>query len=175
MIGRLLPALPHLCQPLPRTGVIRMTGITLLSIIAVACLVCITFAVFDIRDALREVRSMLRETLSALEAVIAKQDRSAVIAKQDRSFAGTESAQQSEALEIANQAREPRDRDSMDDLLRPKIKAETETKAETKADPDEALPTASRLLIAWNEVRTKLLASGTLRGPAGDADGKGPK
>ena len=150
-----------------------MTGITLLSIIAVACLVCITFAVFDIRDALREVRSMLRETLSSLDAVIAKQDRSAVIAKQDRSFAGTEKAQQSEILDIANQAREQHDRDSMDDLLRPKIKAET--KAETKADPDEALPAASRLLIAWNEVRTKLLASGTLRGPAGDADGKGPK
>ena len=146
-----------------------MTGITLLSIIAVACLVCITFAVFDIRDALREVRSMLRETLSALDAVMAKQDRSAVIAKQDRSFAGTEKAQQSEILDIANQAREQHDRDSMDDLLRPKIKAET------KADPDEALPAASRLLIAWNEVRTKLLASGTLRGPAGDADGKGPK
>ena len=146
-----------------------MTGITLLSIIAVACLVCITFAVFDIRDALREVRSMLRETLSSLDAVMAKQDRSAVIAKQDRSFAGTEKAQQSEILDIANQAREQHDRDSMDDLLRPKIKAET------KADPDEALPAASRLLIAWNEVRTKLLASGTLRGPAGDADGKGPK
>ena len=146
-----------------------MTGITLLSIIAVACLVCITFAVFDIRDALREVRSMLRETLSSLDAVIAKQDRSAVIAKQDRSFAGTEKAQQSEILDIANQAREQHDRDSMDDLLRPKIKAET------KADPDEALPAASRLLIAWNEVRTKLLASGTLRGPAGDADGKEPK
>jgi hypothetical protein len=143
-----------------------MTGITLLSIIAVACLVCITFAVFDIRDALREVRSMLRETLSALDAVIARQDRP---------FTGTEQAQQSEALEIANQAREQHDRESVDDLLRPKIKAETETKAETKADPDEALPTASRLLIAWNEVRTKLLASGTLRGPAGDADGKGPK
>jgi hypothetical protein len=63
----------------------------------------------------------------------------------------------------------------VEDLLRPKIKAEIETKAETKADPDEALPAASRLLIAWNEVRTKLLASGTLRGPAGDADGKGPK
>jgi hypothetical protein len=167
----MLPALPHLCQPLPRTGVIRMTGITLLSIIAVACLVCITFAVFDIRDALREVRSMLRETLSSLDAVMAKQDRSAVIAKQDRSFAGKEQAQQSEILDIANQAREQHDRDSMDDLLRPKVKAETETKAE----PDEALPTASRLLIAWNEVRTKLLASGTLRGPAGDADGKGPK
>ena len=146
-----------------------MTGITLLSIIAVACLVCITFAVFDIRDALREVRSMLRETLSSLDAVMAKQDRSAVIAKQDRSFAGTEKAQQSEILDIANQAREQHDRDSMDDLLRPKIKAET------KADPDEALPAASRLLIAWNEVRTKLLASGTLRGPAGDADGKEPK
>ena len=146
-----------------------MTGITLLSIIAVACLVCITFAVFDIRDALREVRSMLRETLSALDAVMAKQDRSAVIARQDRSFAGTEKAQQSEILDIANQAREQHDRDSMDDLLRPKIKAET------KADPDEALPAASRLLIAWNEVRTKLLASGTLRGPAGDADGKEPK
>jgi crotonobetainyl-CoA:carnitine CoA-transferase CaiB-like acyl-CoA transferase len=146
-----------------------MTGITLLSIIAVACLVCITFAVFDIRDALREVRSMLRETLSSLDAVMAKQDRSAVIAKQDRSFAGTEQAQQSEILDIANQAREQHDRDSMDDLLRPKIKAET------KADPDEALPAASRLLIAWNEVRTKLLASGTLRGPAGDADGKEPK
>jgi crotonobetainyl-CoA:carnitine CoA-transferase CaiB-like acyl-CoA transferase len=173
----MLPALPHLCQPLPRTGVIRMTGITLLSIIAVACLVCITFAVFDIRDALREVRSMLRETLPALEAVIAKQDRSAVIAKQDRSFAGTEKAQQSETLDIANRAREQHDRESVDDLLRPKIKAETQTqtKTETKADPDEALPTASRLLIAWNEVRTKLLASGTLRGPAGDADGKGPK
>ena len=150
-----------------------MTGITLLSIIAVACLVCITFAVFDIRDALREVRSMLRETLSALDAVIAKQDRSAVIARQDRPFAGTETAQQSETLDIANQAREQHDRDSVDDLLRPKIKAET--KAETKADPDEALPAASRLLIAWNEVRTKLLASGTLRGPAGDADGKEPK
>jgi hypothetical protein len=150
-----------------------MTGITLLSIIAVACLVCITFAVFDIRDALREVRSMLRETLSALDAVMAKQDRSAVIAKQDRPFAGKEQAQQSEILDTANQAREQHDRDSVDDLLRPKIKAET--KAETKADPDEALPTASRLLIAWNEVRTKLLASGTLRGPAGDADGKGPK
>jgi crotonobetainyl-CoA:carnitine CoA-transferase CaiB-like acyl-CoA transferase len=148
-----------------------MTGITLLSIIAVACLVCITFAVFDIRDALREVRSMLRETLSSLDAVIAKQDRSAVIAKQDRSFAGTEKAQQSETLDIANQAREQHDRESVDDLLRPKIKAETET----KADPDEALPAASRLLIAWNEVRTKLLASSTLRGPAGDADGKGPK
>src|ERR1700704_2082205 len=110
----MLPALPHLCQPLPRTGVIRMTGITLLSIIAVACLVCITFAVFDIRDALREVRSMLRETLSALDAVIAKQDRSAVIARQDRPFAGTETAQQS--LDIANQAREQHDRDSVDDL-----------------------------------------------------------
>jgi hypothetical protein len=169
----MLPALPHLCQPLPRTGVIRMTGITLLSIIAVACLVCITFAVFDIRDALREVRSMLRETLSALDAVMAKQDRSAVIARQDRPFAGTETAQQSEILDIANQARGQHDRDSVDDLLRPKIKAET--KAETKADPDEALPAASRLLIAWNEVRTKLLASGTLRGPAGDADGKEPK
>jgi hypothetical protein len=162
----MLPALPHLCQPLPRTGVIRMTGITLLSIIAVACLVCITFAVFDIRDGLREVRSMLRETLSALDAVIARQDRP---------LAGTEKAQPSETLDIANPAREQHDRESVEDLLRPKIKAEAETKAETKADPDEALPTASRVLIAWNEVRTKLLASGTLRGPAGDADGKEPK
>jgi hypothetical protein len=171
----MLPALPHLCQPLPRTGVIRMTGITLLSIIAVACLVCITFAVFDIRDALREVRSMLRETLSALDAVIAKQDRPAVIARQDRPLAGTEKAQPSETLDIANPAREQHDRESVDDLLRPKIKAETETKAETKADADEALPAASRVLIAWNEVRSKLLAAGTLRGPAGDADGKEPK
>jgi hypothetical protein len=63
----------------------------------------------------------------------------------------------------------------MEDLPRPKIKAETETKAETKADPDAALPAASRVLIAWNEVRTKLLASGALREPAGDADGKEPK
>jgi hypothetical protein len=57
----------------------------------------------------------------------------------------------------------------------PRLKAETETKAETKADADEALPAASRVLIAWNEVRSKLLAAGTLRGPAGDADGKEPK
>jgi hypothetical protein len=175
----MLPALPHLCQPLQRTGVIRMTGITLLGIIAAACLVCITFAVFDIRDGLREVRSMLRETLSALDAVTAKQDRPAVIARPDRPLAGTEKAQPSETLDIANQAREQHDRESVDDLLRPKIKAGTETKAETKpetkADADEALPAASRVLIAWNEVRTKLLASGTLRGPAGDADGKEPK
>jgi hypothetical protein len=165
----MLPALPHLCQPLPRTGVIRMTGITLLGIIAAACLVCITFAVFDIRDGLREVRSMLRETLSALDAVTAKQDRPAMIARPDRPLAGTEKAQPSETLDIANQAREQHDRESVDDLLRPKIKAGT------KADADEALPAASRVLIAWNEVRTKLLASGTLRGPAGDADGKEPK
>jgi hypothetical protein len=168
----MLPALPHLCcQPLP--GVIRMTGITLLSIIAVACLVCITFAVFDIRDGLREVRSMLRET-RRFDAVC-KAGSAAVIARQDRPLAGTEKAQPSETLDIANPAREQHDRESVDDLLRPKIKAETETKAETKADADEALPAASRVLIAWNEVRSKLLASGTLRGPAGDADGKEPK
>jgi hypothetical protein len=167
----MLPVLPHLCQPLPYTGVIRMTGITLLSIIAVACLVCITFAVFDMRDGLREVRSMLRETLSALDAVTAKQDRPAVIARPDRPFVGTEQAQPSETLDSANPAPEQLDRESVADLPLPKIKAGTET----KADPDAALPAASRVLIAWNEVRTKLLASGALREPAGDADGKEPK
>ena len=51
-----------------------MTGIVLLSIFAIACLVHISFVISDIRDALHEVRSMLREHLFALETVIAKLD-----------------------------------------------------------------------------------------------------
>jgi hypothetical protein len=111
-----------------------MTGIVLLSIFAIACLVHIAFVISDIRDALHEVRSMLREHLFALETAIAKLDGP---------FAGNEKAIH-DSPDIANIAREQRDREfkALEDLLRSK----------TKVGPDEALPTVSRLVIAWNDV-----------------------
>jgi hypothetical protein len=134
-------------------GMMHMTGITLLGIIAAACLVRIAFVMGDIRDALYEVRSTLRKHLPALESALAKLD------------ARNEKEQQLEAPGIASAPQEQRDRQSET--------AEDSLRSTAKADPDQELPSVSRLLSAWSEIRAKLVTTSVLRGPTNDADGKG--
>ena len=134
-------------------GMMHMTGITLLGIIAAACLVRIAFVMGDIRDALYEVRAMLRKHLPALESALAKLD------------ARSEKEQQLEAPGIASVPQEQRDRQSET--------AEDSLRSTAKAVSDQEPPSVSRLLSAWSEIRAKLVTTSALRGPTNDREGKG--
>jgi hypothetical protein len=99
-----------------------MTGVVLLCIIAIACLVRIAFVIGDIRDALHKVHSVLREHLLVLETMIAKLDGP---------FPKNEKAIHDAPEHHASRptvSREQRDREfqAMEDLLRSKTKTPNE-------------------------------------------------